>query len=327
MTSVLLNTPLSVKALEQDDEGAFELLLQSMLVVGTPASVFNRTPSVATGLNDVQTKTTVKVAKERAPVNLWIYKDSTEIKYNRIRLLDVAKKYLPVVYADFPTSKKALLSQYLTKNGFFDRSSDAVDGAVTAPGTATIAVIPASFLLTGQQAFTVKQAPKFLDDVVTSRQLVTFDATKHMNGAAFTVMVAAINAQNAARLPRPMTATEVKASVPRLVDEYDEFNTEVDILNSGSEVYLGKVTLTYHRVNFMWLLSGAQMVLSGPSAVTTQILLDKIRLKTGYTMEIDDLVVERYTPVPKGQMQTLTVTVAPTSLRYVGEITIDYTAV
>lgn len=327
MTSVLLNAPLSVKALEQDDEGAFELLLKSMLTPGTPANIFSRTASVATGLNAVQTKTTVKVAKERAPVNMWVYKDSVEIKYSRILLGDVAKKYLPVVYADFPTSKKALLSQFLIKNGFFDRSADVVDGTVTTPGTATLAIIPGSFLLTGQQAFTVKQAPKFLDDVVTSRQLVTFDPTKHMNGAAFAIMVTAINTQNASRLPRPMTAIEVKASAPRLVDEYNEFNTEIDILNNGSEVYLGKVTLTYHRVNFMWLLSGAQMVLSGPSAVTTQILLDKIRLKTGYTMEIDDLVVEQYDPLPKGQMRTLTVTVAPTSLRYVGEITIDYTAV
>lgn len=327
MTSVLLNVPLSVKALEQDDEGAFEALLQSMLKPGTLASIFNRTTSVATGLNDVQAKTTVKVAKERAPVNYWVYKDSLELKYSRIRLLDIAKKYLPVVYADFPTNKKALLSQYLIKNGFHDRSADVIDGTVTAPGTTTLVISPGSFLLTGQQAFTVKQAPKFLDDVVTVTKLDTFDATKHMTGAAFAVMVAGVNRQNVTRLPRPITATEIKASVPRQLDEYDEFNTEIDLLNNGSEVYLGKVTVLYHRVNFMWLLSGAQMVLNGPSAVTTQILLDKIRLKTGFTMEIDDLVVERYDPVPKGQMRTLTVSIAPTSLRYVGEITIDYTAV
>lgn len=326
MTSVLLNAPLSVSALQLDDDGAFQTLLKSMLSKGTPTNVFTRTASVATGLNDVQTKTTVRVAKERAPVDMWVYKDSQEIKYNRIRLLDVAKKYPPVVYADFPVSKKDLLSQYFVKNGFFDRGAEVVAGTVAAPGSATLAIMGTSFLLTGQQAFTVKQSPKYLADVVTVRKLETFDATKHMNGTAFPLMLASVNKLNTARLPRPILVTEVKLSAPRLVDEYDEFNTEIDLLNAGSEVYLDKVTLTYHRVNFMWLLAGAQMILKGPSAVTTQILLDKIRAKTGYTMEIDDLVVEPYDPVPKNQMRTLTVTVAATSLRYVGEITIDYTA-
>lgn len=326
MTSVLLNAPLSIGALQKDDDGAFQALLQTMLSRGTPLNVFNRTVSLATGLNDVQAKTTVSVAKEKAPVDLWVYKDSQEIKYNRIRLLDVAKKYLPVVYADFPVTKKELLSQYFIKNGFFDRGGEVVAGSVTGPGTTTLAIVPTSFLLTGQQLFTVKQAPKYLGDVIKVKMLTAFDPTKNMTGAAFPHIVASVNTLNVANLPRPILVTEVKASVPRVVNEYDEFNTEIDLMNNGGEVYLDKVTVTYHRLNFSWHLSGEQMVLKGPRIVTTQVLLDKIRAKTGFSMELDDLVVETYDPVPVGQMRTLTVAIANTSLRYVGEITIDYTA-
>jgi hypothetical protein len=110
------------------------------------------------------------------------------------------------------------------------------------------------------------------------------------------------------------------------LNEYDDINTEIELVSNGSEVYLDRVILSYHRVNFSWLLNGEQMILKGPPLVTTQVLLDKIRTKTGYTMDLDDLVSEVYDPVPVGTTATLTVFIQDTSLRYVGEITIDYTA-
>lgn len=327
MTLALLNgSSLTVGALQQDDEGAFQALLNTLVKRGTPLTMFTRTTPVATGLNALQVKITIKVAKEKAPVDMWVYKDGQEVKYNRVLLSAVAAKYLPTIYADFPVSKAALFSSYLTKNDLYDRGAEVVPGTVAAPGTVSLAVGPNSFLLTGAQNFLIKQAPKYLADVVRVTQLTTFDVTKHMTGDAFTHMVNSVNTLNAATLPRPMTPTEVRPGAISKLNEYDEINTEIEVVNAGSEVFLDRVMLTYHRVNFSWLLNGEQLVLKGPRLVTTQVLLDKIRTKTGYSMDIDDLVVEAYDPVPVGTMRTLTVFIKEGSLRYTGEITIDYTA-
>lgn len=327
MTSAPLNgSTLTVGALEQNDAGAFQALLGTMVARGTPVTMFSRTAPVATGVTDVQASFTVRVAKEKAPVDMWVYKDAQLITYNRVKLSAVAAKYAPTIYADFPTTKNALFSKYLTKNELFDRGADVTAGAVTGPGTVQLTAIPGSFLLTGSQNFTVKQAPKYLSEIVEVTQLATFDPTKHMTGPAWNQMVASVNTLNASKLPRPILPAEVKAGVPVKLNEYDEINTEVEMINNGSEVYLDRVILSYHRVNFSWLLNGEQMILKGPRLVTTQILLDKIRTKTGYTMDMDDLVTSTYDPVPVGTTATLTVFIQESSLRYVGEITIDYTA-
>ena len=325
MSSLLLNGSFANTALLQDDDGAFQTLLSGMLVPGTDPSVFGRDTPVA--VSGVKTKLNVKVAKERAPVGMWVYQDQQAITYNRITLASLAAKYPPTIYADFPTTKKALFDSYLSKVGLFPRGDDITAGNVAAPGTVAMACKASSFLLTGSQNYTIKQAPKFLADVVKNTGLSLFNVTKDMSGVALTLMVAEVNAKNAATLPRPILATEVKAGVPRILNEYDGVNTEVELIGKNSEVYLDQVTLSYHRVNFSWYLGGTQMIIKGASKPTTTYLLSEIRRITGFTMEVDDIVPDDYATIPKGQTQTITVFIQPTSLRYVGEITIDYTAV
>lgn len=327
MTSALLNgSSLTVGALEQDDVGALQALLNTMVTRGTPVTMFSRTAPVATGVTPVQAKFTVRVAKEKAPVDMWVYKDTQVITYNRVPLSAVAAKYVPTIYTDFPVTKNELFSKYLTKNELYDRGADVTTGDVTAPGTVQLTAVPNSFLLTGSQNFLVKQAPKYLAEVIEVTQLATFDPTKHMTGSAWDLMIASVNTLNATTIPRPILPAEVRPGAITKLNEYDEINTEIELVNNGSEVYLDRVMLSYHRVNFSWLLNGEQMILTGPSVVTAQVLLDKIRTKTGYTMDIDDLVSQSYDPVPVGTTATLTVVIQDNSLRYVGEITIDYTA-
>lgn len=325
MSSVLLNGSFTNTALQQDDDGAFQTLLSGMLVPGTDPSVFGHDTPVA--VSGVKTKINVKVVKDRAPVQMWVYQDQQAINYNRITLAALAAKYPPTIYADFPTTKKALFDSYLSKAGLYPRGLDITDGAVTAPGTVAMACRASAFLLTGSQNYTIKQAPKFLADVVKNTDLSLYNVTKDMTGTALNLMVAEVNAKNAATLPRPITVTEVKAGVPRVLSEYDDVNTEVDLIGNNSQVYLDKVTLSYHRVNFSWYLGGTQMVIKGASKPTTAYLLSEIRRITGFTMEVDDIVPDDYATIPKGETQTITVFIQPSSLRYVGEITIDYTAV
>lgn len=327
MTLAPLNgSSLTVGALEQDDTGAFQALLGTMVTRGTPVTMFSRTAPVATGVTDVQATFTVRVAKEKAPVDMWVYKDTQVITYNRVKLSAVAAKYAPTIYADFPVTKNELFSKYLTKNKLFDRGADITTDIVAAPGTVQLTAIPGSFLLTGSQNFIIKQEPKYLAEVIQVTQLTTFDVTKHMSGPGWNHMVASVNALNTATIPRPILPAEVRPGAITKLNEYDEINTEIELVNNGSEVFLDRVMLSYHRVNFSWLLNGEQMILKGPRLVTTQVLLDKIRAKTGYTMDIDDLVVDTYAPVPVGTTATLTVFIKEGSLRYTGEITIDYTA-
>lgn len=327
MTSLLLNgSALSVSALQLSDEGAFQALLTTLVKRSVPLTMFKRDTPVPVEDTETQSIINVSIAKESAPVNMWAYRDAQPVTYNRLAMSKVAAKYSPTIYADFPISNTDLFSGYLNKAGLYDRGDQVVEGTVTAPGKVTLTAVPDSFMLTGSFAFTVKQATKYLVDVVPSTGLTAFDVARDMTGTAADKLVANVNLLNGSTLPRPITTSEVKFGAPSILDEYDGINTEVEMLSNNSEVFLGSVLLTYHRVNFSWLLNGEQMVLKGPSAVTTQLLLDRIRTKTGYTMNLDDLVVQPYDPVPKGTTATLTVVVNEASLRYVGEITIDYTA-
>lgn len=327
MTSAPLNgSSLTVKALEQSDEGAFKELLNTLVKRGTLLSIFNHDTPVKEGSTDTLTKINVKVAKEHAPVDMWVYKDAQPVTYNRVKLADVAAKYPPTILTDFPVSHKELFSKYLVKNGLYNRGEQIVDGTVTAPGTVLLTMKEEAFLIVGGYGFIVKQSPKYLAEVVTVTQLNVFDEGQNMTGDSMVQLVNNVNALNAATLPRPIKRTEVKAGVPVVLNEYNDVNTEVALIGDGSEVFLDQVLLTYHRVNFSWLLGGTQMVLSGPSAVTTQVLLEKVRAKTGFTIDYDDFVEQAYDPVPSGEMQTLTVNMHDTSLRFVGELTIDYTA-
>lgn len=301
-------------------------LLNTLVKRGTPLTMFRHDTPVPVAGQETKTTINVRIAKERAPVDMWAYRDAQSVQYNRVPMAKVAAKYSATIYADFPVQVQELFSSYLNKAGLYDRGDQVQDAAITGPGTVTLKALPDSFMLTGEFAFTVKQATKYLIDVITETVLTVFDPTKNMNGAPEEHLVNSLNVLNAKTLPRPIVPSEVRFGKPVLLDEYDGLNTEVEIFGNNSEVYLGSILLTYHRVDFAWLLDGSQMVLSGPSRVTTDILLDKIRAKTGFTMTSDDVVYQVYDPVESGTMSTLTVFINEESLRYVGEITIDYTA-
>lgn len=325
MTSNLLNgQQLSMAALKQDDQGAFRTLLGTMLKPGFDPSNFKY--NAVTEVSGKQTSIEVSVAKEKSKVRMWVYRDPVEIKYNRITLAELVSRHGNVVYVDFPAQFADVFSSYLTSRSFWDRGFDVDWGNVNQPGNVVLTAIPSSFLLNGSASFNVKQAPKYLNDVVKITTLDLFYPEVGMNGNAAVQMLNAINSLNLATLPRPMTAGEVGFDVPVVTSEYDGVNTRITLKNTGSEVYLGEVFIDYHRVNFSWLFNGTQLVMSGPSKPTSQYVLDKVIAITGFTMTIDDIVTQVYDSIPSGETSTITVFVNAASLRYVGEITIDYTA-
>lgn len=326
MSSTLLNSSSAISALQQDDPGAFRTLLGLLLNPGVDTSVFKRTAPM--DLGNGKAKVTASIDKNNAPVQMWVYQDSQDLSYSRIKLQDVFTRWPEPAYVDFPISIRDALSIWFNKNGLFDRSAQVADGQITVPRTQAVAVSGDSFLLYGNGNLVVKQAPKYLEDVVTVTELSAFDpATSDMQGNAMDAFIAVVNDLNAAKLPRPILATEVQTSIPIQLNEYDEINTQVTLSGNNSEVFLESVVLTYHRVDFGWYLNGEPLQITGPAKPTTTYLLNQIKAKTGFELVFDDLIEDQYTTIASGTTETISVNVNPASLRYVGEITIDYTAV
>jgi hypothetical protein len=325
MTSNLLNgKQLTTAALKQDDQGAFKALLGTMLKPGIDPNNF-RYDSVTT-LSGKETSIEVRVAKEKSKVRMWVYRDPIELKYNRITLADLVSRHGNDVYVDFPAQFPDVFSSYLTSRSFWDRGFDVNLGTVTQPGDIVLTAVPSSLLLNGSATFNVKQLPKYLSDVVKFTTIDLFYPEVGMNGDPAALLINEINNLNSDDLPRPMVNGEVGFGVPEITSEYDGVNTRVALKNTGSEVYLGEVFIEYHRVNFSWLYNGTQLLMTGPNKPTSQDVLNKVVAMTGFTMTIDDIVVQPYDTIPSGETSTITVFVNAASLRYVGEITIDYTA-
>lgn len=326
MTSNLLNgAALSAAALKVDDQGAFELLLGNLLKAGIDPSIF-RFSGVTPG-KDTAAQLTARVSREDAPVDMWVYRDTQVIPYTRLSLAALQAKWGSAIYTDFPTGLQELLSTYLTKNGLYDRGEQVLDAPVTGPGNQTLTAAAESLLLCGEASFVIKQLPKYLRDVVEARALSVFDASKDMVGDALTVLVNAVNTANAKTLPRPILASEVKADTPVMLSEYDvPGNTQVTLRGNNSEVFMEEVVLTYHRVNLGYVYSGAQLVVKGPTKPTLAYLLQQVRKLTGFTIADNEVQAQTFTTMPSGSLNTLTLPFLPASLRYVGEITIDYTA-
>lgn len=326
MTSNLLNgAALSAAALKVDDQGAFQLLLGNLLKAGTDPSIFRF--SNVTGGKDAAAQLTARVSREDAPVDMWVYRDTQVIPYSRIAISALQAKWGKTIYTDFPTTRQELFSTYLVKNELYDRGEQVTDSPVTGPGDQTLTAQADSLLLYGASSFVIKQLPKYLRDVVELRDLKVFDASKDMQGDALTVLVNAVNDLNAKTLPRPIQASEVKADTPVVLSEYDVAgNTQLTLRGNNSEVFMEEVVLTYHRVNLGIVYNGAQFVVKGPVKPTLSYLLDKVRAITGFTIADNEVQAQTFTNQPLGQVNTLTLPFLPSSLRYVGEITIDYTA-
>lgn len=326
MTSNLLNgAALSAAALKVDDQGAFQLLLGNLLKAGTDPGIF-RFDNV-TGGQAAAAQLTARVSREDAPVDMWVYRDTQVIPYSRIALSALQAKWGKTIYTDFPTTRQELFSTYLTKNELYDRGDQVTDGPVTGPGDQALTAQANSLLLYGTSSFVIKQLPKYLRDVVELRDLKVFDAAKDMQGDALTVLVNAVNTLNVKTLPRPIQASEVKADTPVVLSEYDVAgNTQLTLRGNNSEVFMEEVVLTYHRVNLGIVYNGAQFVVKGPAKPTLGYLLDQVRQITGFTIADNEVQAQTFTTQPLGQVNTLTLPFLPSSLRYVGEITIDYTA-
>lgn len=312
--------------LTKSDDEAFRVLLSGLVKPGVDVNIFGRTAPVPAPDEPTLTTITVNVTKENSTVEMWVYNDTQSINYHRAPLSEVVRLYGETVFTDYPTNIQDLFAAYLVKQGFYNRGHEVVNGVVTQDGDVLFTTVGDSFLLTGEQVFKIRQAPKFLADVVKQTTIGLFDPELHMSGDPVALFVAEVNRLNQTTLPRPIVVGEVVMGNPTQTDEHDGLNTEVELIGNNSAVYLDRVILTYHRVNFAYITSGTQLIVTGPANPTTSYLVNKVRDLTGFSIDYDDVVEDTYAELPIGEISTLTLFFHENSLRYVGEITIDYTA-
>lgn len=333
MTSSLFNgMSLTEAALRQDDQVAFQALLGPLLKSNVQPTIF--VYKDITLVDGTTTTMLVSVSKEKTPVNMWVYHDNVEITYNRLALSSLIDSYGNEVAVDFPTTYEEVFRTYLLSEGLYDRGIDVVPGTVESPSTVTLVAVDHSFMLTGSAEFNVVQLTKYLGDVVKNTTPDIFYLDKGLDGDPVDELLAKVSEDNINTLPRPILSSDVGVRILEITSEYDEVNTRAELYSNGSAVFQDKVEINYHRINFAWLYNGVQIEVSGPAVPNFRSLANQITSITGYPFYLapsghsrdnDDLINPQFGPQSRDEPTTLTIFVNPNSLRYVGEITINYT--
>lgn len=327
MPSQTLNgTQLTLAALQESDQEAFELLLGTMLKKGTDPAGFEHGAVTADSTDANYANTTVTIAREKSHVSLWPYQGSQAVRYRRIGLPALKARFGGTIRADLPTTTRKLMQIYLTANNLFDRSNQIVDAPVTAVGNVTLSCLAGQFMLYGSTAFAVKPKQRQLVDVIKETKLLGFRTAGYFSNDAKTRLLSQMAADNGPTLPYPLEPALTTFSTPRKVSGYQYDNTEITATAAGDGYYLGSVDLTYTRYDFGWSQSGAQFLVTGPAIPTTQYMIAAVAAQTGFPIVLADVDVVTYSKVNSGEVETLTITFKADNLRYTGELTIDYKA-
>lgn len=328
MTSSLLNPgQLWLGVVRASDEEGFQLLLSTLLKDGIDPGSFTRGPIEASQDDPEKVSTVVKVARAKADISLWPYTDSTPISYKRVKLADVLRYFGGEVRVDLPTTVKDLMSVYFTQNQLHDRADQIEDFEVQDIGVIEISAIPGMAFIEGNASIEVKPFQRALDEVLSVTTIPGFRSAADVaqsNHSRF-LFDQLVEANPDLRYPLDFDLMEI--SSPTMISGYAHDNTTVDFLATGEGNYKGNVTLTYTRHDFGWMTGGNQHYMEGPSIPTTAFMIQKVSEITGFSIRLQDVVVEEYRAIPSGELETLTIFFQPDSLQYAGELTIDYRAV
>lgn len=328
MPSQILNgAQLTLVALQESDQEAFQRLLGSLLKTGYDPTGFQHGPITADPDDAEYANAEVSVDRRKANIAYWAYQDSIPIRYRRIALEALKSRFGSVIRADLPVSKKELMAIYCASNGLYNRSDQIVDEMVMDLGATDLIIRDGQFLIYGQAAFEIKPFQRQLVDVIQLTTLNGFRTTDDFDSSAIELLFDQLSTGNQPSLPYPLESGLLTWGVPIKVGGYRYDNTSIEVEAFGDGYYLGKQTLIYTRFDFGWSTQGAQFLVDGPSTPTTTNMITSVSNQSGFPISLDDVVIESYDPVPSGELVTLTVFFKEESLRYTGELTIDYRAV
>ncbi|MNB72882.1 hypothetical protein D3C87_1085020 [compost metagenome] len=325
-SQTLSGTQLSLTALQESDQAAFEHLLSTMLKSGIDPSAFSYATPTVDPVDGNYANTLVKVAREKANVSLWPYSAQQSIRYRRIGMPAMKTRFGGTIRADLPTTTRKLMEIFLTSNGLYDRSAQFVDAPVSAVGNVTITCNAGQFLLYGATSFAVKPKQRQLVDVIKDTTIPGFRVLSDFTPVAKTRLMDQMTADNTANLPYPLEPAMTTFGNPTKISGYRYDNTSIKATAAGDGYYLGTVDLIYTRYDFGWSTNGAQFLVTGPSVPTIAYMVAQVALQTGFPITAADVNAQTYPSVPSGQVDTLTITFKDTNLRYTGELTIDYKA-
>jgi len=271
--------------------------------------------------------TQVSVARNKAHISVWPYTAPIDIQYKRISLPALKARYGEVIRADLPSTTRELVSIYLHSNGLFDRSEQFADGPVSQLGSLTLAVEGDQFLIHGIADFVIKPLQRFLAQVIKVTTVNGFRSVNDFQTDATAELLTQVQALNTTTLPYEFEPPRMTLSTPLKLNSRAEDNTSITVTASGDGYYLGDVTVVYSRYDFGWGAGGSQHYMEGPSLPTTQYMVAEVERLTGFPVSLDDVEIETYANVALGELATLTIFFKAESLRYTGELTIDYRAV
>lgn len=325
MTSQTLNgTQLALTALQVSDEEAFKQLLSTLLKNSADSAGFEYSDVTADPTDPKYATALVKVNRDEAHVSLWPYQEAQSIRYKRIPVAALGERFGTTIRADLPTTTRELMRIFLTSNGLADRSEQVVDQPVSATGNQTFVVNPGQFLLWGSAPFLIKPKQRQLVDVIKETTLLGFRELGYFSNDPKERLLNQMQADNP--LPYPLEPALTSFGAPLKISGYRYDNTQIRATATGDGFYLGEVDLVYTRYDFGWSTNGSQFLVNGPSVPTIQYMVQQVALQTGFPITAADVNAQSFPTIPSGSLETLTITFKEDSLRYTGELTIDYKA-
>lgn len=328
MTSPLLNPgQLWLGVVRGSDEEAFQSLLSIMLKPGIDPKSFVHGAVTPDPSDPNKVTTPVSVSRAKADISLWPYTDSLAISYKRVKLSEVANYFGNTIRVDFPTTIKEMMAVYFSRLGLHDRSDQVIDGNVDDLGVYEVSAIPGMAFIEGSTSFIVKPFQRQLTEVLQTTTIDGFRVAADMQSVDDRVFLldqlSAVNPD----LRYPLEYENLSFDTPVNISGYARNNTSVVLTARGDGVHIGEIEIIYTRHDFAWSTGGNQHYVEGPSVPTTQYMIDKVTELTGFQIKITDVIVETYSAIQSGELETLTIFFNPESTRYAGELTIDYRAV
>ena len=101
--------------------------------------------------------------------------------------------------------------------------------------------------------------------------------------------------------------------------------TSIVITGKPNSGITGSATLRYNRKNIATLIGSRNKVFTQDSAITTRDLVNKINTEYGIKLDADDIVdvaLPVFSNGTPGETLNFTLTIAPTSLLYIGAVTL-----
>lgn len=313
------------RALSSDDRTAFEIMLGALLrPTASPAWFTHGDVTEVEGSDLVETP--VSIDRSSAHISVWPYEGEVAIKYRRVKLSDLISRYGDVVRHDLPASRRQIMAAYFSSRGLHDRADQIKDGPVLTYTDHLFEVDGSPFLLEGSCALVVKPIQRALAAVVRNTKVDGFRLTSHLSQSAKALLVSQIQTGNSATLPNPLNPALISMGDPVVLNGYRYDNTAIRVTAVGDDFYQGSVDITYSRYDFGWVTGGNQVEVSGPRTPTLQYILQQVSAITGVSIAAGDVVSRTFPTQAAGTVSTYTIEFDPASVKFVGELTVDYRA-